>query len=69
VELLLNHKDINVNVQELEGWSALHISCRYSNTDSTTKTVEMLLKDENIDVNLKDHDGIIHLLIIKVGLV
>ena len=52
VELLLEHKDINVNIQSKDGgWTALMLACRYSTDTSSIETVKLLLEYKNINVN------------------
>jgi ankyrin repeat protein len=57
IRMLLEHPNINVNLQNRVGWTALMIASRYSNTDSTENTVKMLLEHPKIDVNLQNKNG------------
>ena len=57
IQYLLNHTDINVNLQTNHGLSALMMAAQYSNKDSSDKTVEMLLNHTDIDVNLQENFG------------
>ena len=49
--------DIDVNLQNKNGSTALMLASKFSNTDSTEKTVKMLLKNKDINVNLQNNDG------------
>ena len=53
VELLLQRKDIDVNIPDESGCTALMYACicRYS------EIIKLLLKKRGIDVNIKTHDG------------
>jgi ankyrin repeat protein len=53
VKLLLERKDIQVNLASNSGWTSLIWACREGNED----VVKLLLKREDIDIRLKDHDG------------
>jgi ankyrin repeat protein len=44
----------NVNLFMNKRLDALHMACCYSGSESTEKTVEILLKDPKIDVNFRD---------------
>lgn len=55
VKLLLD-KGANINLQNLNGWTALIISGRNCNTFSTIETVKLLL-EYKADPNLQDKDG------------
>jgi ankyrin repeat protein len=55
VKMLLEHPNIDVNLQNEDGWAALMFASRYSNTDSTEETVKILLEHPNIDVNLQNN--------------
>jgi ankyrin repeat protein len=57
VRMILNHSNININLQNKKGWTALMIASRYSNNGSTIETVRMLLNHSNINVNLRNNDG------------
>jgi hypothetical protein len=59
IKILLGHPDIDVNSQDDEGWSALMLASRYSNTSSTQETVKILLEHSFlcIDINLQNHNG------------
>ena len=57
VKILLEHPNINVNLQSEYGWSALMSASGETNTDSTEETVKMLLEHPNIDVNLQNEQG------------
>jgi hypothetical protein len=52
--LLSNGADINL--QKNDGWTALMLAARYSNTDSNVETVKLLL-DNGADINLQKNDG------------
>ena len=45
-----------MNLQNNDGYTALMIAARYSNTTSTEKTVELLLK-AGADVNIQNKKG------------
>jgi ankyrin repeat protein len=47
----------DLNLQNKDGYSALMMAARYANTDSSEKTVEMLI-DAGADVNLQNSDGL-----------
>ena len=53
VKLLLEVKNINVNLQDKYGTTALTSASQYNNI----KIVKLLLEAENINVNLQDIDG------------
>ncbi len=53
VKLLLDHPDIDINIRDSLGWSALMRAAQERNTE----IVELLLEKPNIDVNTKNHDG------------
>lgn len=65
IELLILHKNLNINIQNRLGASALHIAIMLNaNTSSSNYTItemqeiiEMLVKHERIDINLKDFFG------------
>ena len=51
--MLIPHTD--ANIQDTDGWTALHIASNYSNTQSTENTVEILIR--HTDVNIQDNYG------------
>ena len=55
--MLLEHPNIDVNLQHENGCTALMFASYKSNTDSTKQIVQMLLNHSNIDVNIKNKDG------------
>ncbi len=60
VELLLHHKDINVNLQNHKGWTVLMNIC-LDNIDIITPKhehqLELLLQREDINVNIQNNKG------------
>jgi len=50
VEMLLNHRTIDVNVQNCDGMTPLHVGVALRNVES----VELLLKSEFINLALRD---------------
>ena len=52
IEQLLEHPNININIQNKIGESALHIACNYENV----KIIEMLL-DKKININIADYEN------------
>jgi hypothetical protein len=48
--MLLEHPNIDVNLRDRKGCSALILASIYSNTKSTEETVKMLLEHPNIDL-------------------
>ena len=54
-EYLNIHPD-KVNIQNDQGWTPLMMASRYSNTDSTFETVELLLQ-KGADPNIQNNDG------------
>jgi ankyrin repeat protein len=57
LEMLLNHKKINVNLKDKKGNTALIYSVMSSKSKSSEKTVELLLNHKNIDINLQNNNG------------
>ena len=57
VKLSLEHPNININIHNNNGRTALMLACGVSNTDSSMETVKLLLEDPNIDVNKQDKEG------------
>jgi hypothetical protein len=57
VKILLEHTNIDVNLQNKNSCTALMLASIYSNTDSTENTVKMLLGHPNIDMKLHDNCG------------
>jgi ankyrin repeat protein len=57
VKLLLNYPNIDVNIQNEHGVTALMMAVSNSYGFSTEETVKMLLKHPNIDVNIQDENG------------
>ncbi|KAN0074159.1 Ankyrin repeat-containing domain protein [Elaphomyces granulatus] len=55
VKLLLDHKGIDVNLQDNLGRTALLLAA--SNSKARIKTVKLLLKRNNISINLPDNNG------------
>ncbi len=53
---LLVDKDADLNIQNNEGWTALHMATRYSNTESTFETVKLLV-EKGADLNIKEEEG------------
>ncbi|KAF7546323.1 hypothetical protein G7046_g9333 [Stylonectria norvegica] len=53
VDLILHHSDIDINVQNSGGWTAL---CHAAEVRAE-QVVSLLLADARIDVNLPTHDG------------
>ena len=54
MRLLLAHEDIQVNIKDDQGQTALHIAAR---GDWTVKEMRLLLAHEDIQVNIKDNQG------------
>jgi len=52
IELLLKHENIDVNIQNIDGNTPLHISL-YTNDD----IAKLLLDHKDIDVNIQNIDG------------
>jgi ankyrin repeat protein len=52
-KLLLERKDINVNISNSQGWTALHCASR----NESLEVVDLLLERKDIDLNPKDVDG------------
>ena len=50
------HYLLEINVQNSEGWTALHITCRNSKTFSSIEMVEFLLRND-ADPNASTNDG------------
>jgi len=46
-----------INCQNKEGYTALHLACRNSNSFSTERTVEFLLVNPDININLQNRKG------------
>ena len=57
VKLLLNYPNIDVNIQNEHGVTALMMAVSNSYGFSTEETVKMLLNHPNIDVNIQDENG------------
>lgn len=55
IKLVLQHQTCNVNVQDTEGATALMNVCRHgdSNFQHDLEIVSLLLKQTDIDVNIK----------------
>jgi len=51
--LLLQHKDINVNIQNIYGYSALIRASKYGKVE----VVKQLLQYKDIDITLKNNEG------------
>ena len=56
IEILIKHDSINLDIQDSDGWTALMIASRDSNSDSTENTVKMLI-EAGADLNLQHSDG------------
>jgi len=56
-EAHLAHPDIDVNLQDVNGLTALHLACIDSNTNNSERTVKLLLSHPDINVNLQDKYG------------
>ncbi len=63
-ELLLEQKNIDVNLQDKLGDTALHMALKKG---SKIDLIEYILKNKNIDINLQDKSGnaALHLLALK----
>ena len=53
LKLLLDHKNINVNTQDNDGWTGLHDVCWCNHI----KIVKNLLLDARVNVMIRDEDG------------
>ena len=58
VEMLFQHKKIDINHQDNLGFTAL----AWASQEGHKEIVEMLLKDERIEINQQDEDGDIALM-------
>ena len=56
VKILLEHPNVDVNLQDKEGWTALMMASN-SNINSTRETIKILLEHPNIDINLQNRNG------------
>ena len=54
---IIENEQEEINKQSTEGWTALMIACRNSNTDSSIETIKLLLECPNIDVNKQNNEG------------
>lgn len=57
VQLLLDVHDINVNVQDIDGRTALHLLALHKNYHQATLILRMLVRRGDIDTNLCDKAG------------
>ena len=53
VKLLLEHKDIDVDIQDSHGWTALICATNERNTE----IVKLLLEHKDIDINIQNYNG------------
>ena len=53
LKTLLEHRYINVNLEDKTGWSAIHVACNFG----AYKSVLEMLKDPRVDVNIVDPIG------------
>jgi len=63
VKLLLEHKDIAVNIQDSHGWTAL-ICATYKRH---AEIVKLLLEHKDIDINIQNYNGETALIIATKG--
>jgi len=56
LKLLLDHRNIDVNIQYNNGYTVLHSWCYYSNSEQI-KMIKELLIDGRIDLSIKDNCG------------
>ena len=52
-KLLLERDDINVNIRDRDGWTALHYACY----EESLEVVELLLERDDINPNLQNNSG------------
>lgn len=57
VKLLLKQKEININLQDHDGMTPLHLACLRKNGIGFAGIVETLLKEEKIDITVKNASG------------
>ena len=57
IEALLSFEDIDVNVRDTKGFTALHHAVLLKDINTATDTVERLLANAKIKVNIRRNDG------------
>jgi ankyrin repeat protein len=53
VKLLLERKDIDINIKDNDGWTTLIFASEYGEID----VIKLLLEREDIDINIKNNNG------------